>query len=126
MACTNCSQPAPAELMAAITGIHTYLFRLEQAMTSAAEGITGLGAKFDAVAAIAADIQSDFAAFREAMEAQRGQLDAEGRAALDQANERADAAVERLRELDVSVGDADGSDTPPPPTEPTEPAEPTG
>jgi uncharacterized coiled-coil protein SlyX len=79
--------------------ITTRLDALEALMATAAEQITALSAKVD-------DIAADFAAFAAAMTAERENLTEAGQAALD-------AATAKLDALDVAVGDADGSDTPP-------------
>lgn len=86
---------------------------LEELMATAAEQISQLGTKIENLGSVTTDIASDFAAFRAAMEAERETLSASGQAALDDANAKADAAAAKLAELDVAVGDADGSDTPP-------------
>ena len=83
-------------------------------MATAAEQITALSSKVDALAATTADIHADFTAFKEAMEAERENLSAAGQAALDEANTKLDTAQAALGDLDVAVGDADGSDNPPP------------
>lgn len=86
---------------------------LEEAMARQDEAITELGNKFDTLGGVVADIHSDFRAFRDAMTAERENLSEAGVAALEQANAKADATTARLSELDVEVGDADGSDVPP-------------
>jgi hypothetical protein len=92
---------------------------LEVHMTTQAEAIAGLGAKVDGLTALTTDILADFNAFKDAMTTERENLTAAGQAALDEANAKTDAAQAKLTELDVAVGDADGSDTAtPPPVEP--------
>lgn len=99
------------------------LTRLEQSMATQAETITELGNRFETLGNVVADIAADFAAFRQAMEAERERLSDAGQAALDEANMKADATAAKLTNLDVEVGDADGSDTPPvePQPEPEQP-----
>jgi hypothetical protein len=46
------------------------------------------------------------------MEADRENLSDAGQAALDAANAKADSLRQQLTDLDVAVGDADGSDIP--------------
>lgn len=94
---------------------------LEAMMATQAEALTELGNRFDNLGGVVGDIASDFAAFRQAMEAERETLSDAGQAALDEANAKADATTQKLADLDVSVGDADGSDTPPVEPGPTEP-----
>jgi hypothetical protein len=89
------------------------LNRMESTMTTAAEQITALGTKVDGIGNVLTDVSADFAAFRAAMEADRERLSEAGQAALDEANAKADAAAAKAAELDVAVGDADGSDVPP-------------
>jgi hypothetical protein len=80
--------------------ILTKIDTLEALMATAAEQITALSAKVD-------DIAADFAALVAALAAERENLTPAGQEALD-------AATAKLDALDVAVGDADGSDTPPP------------
>jgi hypothetical protein len=99
-----------------ITDLHAlteHLPRLESLMATATEQITELGTKIENIGNVTSDIANDFAAFRAAMEAERETLSASGQAALDDANAKADAAAAKLADLDVAVGDADGSDNPP-------------
>jgi uncharacterized coiled-coil protein SlyX len=77
------------------------LTSLEERVATAAEQITALSAKVD-------DIAADFTALVTALNAERENLTEAGQAALDAANAKLEA-------LDVAVGDADGSDTPPAP-----------
>lgn len=99
---------------------------LEAQMATAAQQIQQLGTKVEGVGNVAADILADFRTFRDAMIADRENPTAAGQAAIDRANANLDAAVAKLTDLDVAVGDADGSDTPAPPVEePTDPATPT-
>ena len=90
---------APLVLGFDLTAITTRLDALEATVATAAEQINTLSAKVD-------DIASDFAALVAALAAERENLTEAGQAALDQATAKLDA-------LDVAVGDADGSDTPP-------------
>lgn len=105
-----------------ITEVLTRLSRLETDMASAAEQITELGNKVEGVGAVLADVAADFAAFRQAMEAERENLTEAGQAALNEATAKAEVAAQRASDLDVAIGDADGSDLPTEPTDPTEPA----
>ena len=107
-----------------LTGISEGLTRLAQleiihnleelsSMAKQAEEISKLGGRFDELATVVTDIRNDYEALRTAMEADRENLSPDGQAALDVAQGKADAARQRLLDLDVAVGDADGSDTPP-------------
>lgn len=89
------------------------LHRMERTMATQAQTIAELGNRFDQLGTVVGDIAADFAAFRTAMEAEREELSEAGVAALDEANAKADSTTQKLADLDVSVGDADGSDTPP-------------
>lgn len=95
-------------------------------MAKQSEEIGKLGGKFDSLAAVVTDIHSDFEALRAVLEAERDNLSPDGQAALDAANAKADALAQQLTDLDVEVGDADGSDIPTgggeEPTEETPPA----
>lgn len=84
-------------------------------MAHASDQINDLSSKIDALGGVITDVHSDFEALRAAMEADRENLSAAGQAALDAANAKADAVAQQLRDLDVEVGDADGSDIPTPP-----------
>ena len=95
-----------------LSAVHARFDILEALMATAAEEITALTGRFDALNAVVVDIHADFLAFRDAMLAERENLTAAGQAALDHATERADAAAAALGALDTEVGDADGSDTP--------------
>jgi hypothetical protein len=76
---------------------------LEDHMSQETEAFASLEAKLD-------DLIADVRAL---LEAERGNLSPEGQAAADALNAKLDA-------FDAEVGDADGSDTPPPPpVEPT-------
>lgn len=105
------------ELLHALSNRLQYL---EDQMATTAEQIDALATKVDGVGTVAADILADFRAFKLAVEADREEPTEAIQAALDRANERIDANVAKLTELDVEVGDADGSDTPPvePPVDP--------
>jgi len=106
------------DAIAAIERIETKIDNLGALMATAAEQVNALSTKVDALAATTADIHADFVALTTAMNAERENLTATGQAAVDQANAKLDAATAALADLDVAVGDADGSDTPPPPAEP--------
>lgn len=81
-------------------------------MANASEQINELSTKIDTLGAVVTDVHSDFEALRAAMEADRENLSAAGQAALDAANAKADSLAQKLTDLDVEVGDADGSDIP--------------
>jgi len=83
-------------------------------MATAKQQIDALSTKVDGLSAVTADVAADFNAFKTAMEAERDNLSDEGQAALDAANAKLDAARAQLNDLDVAVGDADGSEVPPP------------
>lgn len=97
--------------------VEAALSRLETAMATGAEQISQLSAKVDTLSSVTTDIAADFAAFKTAMEAERENLTAAGQAALDEANAKLGQVSGKLADLDVAIGDADGSDTPP--AEPT-------
>lgn len=84
-------------------------------MATAAEQIALLTARVDTLGALVTDVAADFAAFKDAMEAERENLTPTGQAALDSANASLDNLATGLSNLDVAVGDADNSDVPPPP-----------
>ncbi len=96
-----CCTPAPDTALAALVLILNKLESLEASVATAAEQIATLSAKVD-------DIAADFTALVTALNAERENLTEAGQAALDTANAKVDA-------LDLAVGDADGSDTPPAP-----------
>jgi hypothetical protein len=89
------------EIFGLVRETHAKVLEIGAQMATAAEQINALGVKID-------DIAADFEALRDAMEAERENLSPSGQAALDAASQKLDA-------LDTSVGDADGSDTPPEP-----------
>lgn len=97
----------------AIERIETKIDTLGALMATAAQQIDALSTKVDGLSAVTADIHADFTALKDAMEAERENLTAAGQAALDAANAKADATAQQLADLDVAVGDADGSDVPP-------------
>lgn len=92
--------------------IESATIRMETWMATAAEQINNLTGKVDGLGAVVGDIASDFAAFRDAMLAERENLTESGQAALDNANTSLENVKARLDELDLAVGDADGSDVP--------------
>lgn len=98
--------------------LHKQIRQQGELMATAAEQITALGTKIETLSGVTGDIAADFAAFRAAMEAGRENLSPTGQAALDDANAKADTAAAKLADLDVAVGDADGSDTPAEPGNP--------
>jgi uncharacterized coiled-coil protein SlyX len=119
MACT-CCQPAPVDnSLQALLLILSRFDALEALVATAAEQIDALTARVDAQGALLTDVAADFAAFKTAMEAERENLTAAGQAAVDRANASLDSVGQRLTDLDIAVGDADGSDTPPVEPEPT-------
>lgn len=88
-----------AQQFLGIDRVLNHLHRLENLMATATEQLNQLNAKVDD---IAADVQ--------VLATKSGQLDAEGQAALDR-------LTGKLSDLDVQVGDQDGSDTPASPGE---------
>ena len=91
------------ELRYTIHGIPDYteqLNRLESMMANEAEQINALSAKVD-------DLVSDVRAALEILRAERDNLGEAGQAAFDELAAKVDA-------FDTEIGDADGSDTPPP------------
>ncbi len=95
----GCGHVQPIVVTVDLTPVIDRLNQLEVRMATAAEQIDALSAKVD-------DIAADFAALVTALNAERENLTEAGQAALDAANAK-------LTALDVAVGDADGSDTPP-------------
>lgn len=81
-------------------------------MAKQSEEIGKLSGKFDDLSTVVTDIHSDFEALRTVMESERDNLSPEGAAALDAANAKADSLRQQLEDLNVAVGDADGSDIP--------------
>lgn len=106
-----------AEILAALEQME------QRIMTTQEEAFATLGARVDATKALAEDILADFNALLAALAAERENLTPAGQAAFDAALGKADAADAALSAVDVAVGDADGSDTPPAP-EPTPEPEP--
>lgn len=92
--CGHATDPAHAAFVLILT-------RLETLMTTQAEAFAALSTKID-------DIKADFTALLEQLAAERENLSEAGQAALD-------ALTAKVDDLDTSVGDADGSDAPPPP-----------
>src|SRR5687767_11449281 len=76
---------------------------MEARMTQETDAINALSAKVD-------DLIGDVRAALDILRTERDSLGAEGQAALDTLTAKVDA-------FDTEVGDADGSDTPPPPPE---------
>jgi outer membrane murein-binding lipoprotein Lpp len=103
------------EIFQLIRETHLKVSEIGVQMATAAEQINELTTKVDNLAAVTADIHADFIAFRDAMQAERENLTPAGQAALDAANTSLDNATGALTDLDVEVGDADGSDNPPVP-----------
>ena len=77
-------------------------------MATAAEQIQALDAKVTAMGTVLTDIKGDFDALLAAMNAERENLTAGGQAAIDLANENADARAAQLADLDTAVGEHDG------------------
>jgi uncharacterized coiled-coil protein SlyX len=80
-----------------VADLHRILTRLEHDMATAAEQLDTLSAKFDDMAA---DVRAVFE--------ERKNLSEDGQAALDR-------LAAKVNAFDTEVGDADGSDNPPPP-----------
>ena len=98
---------APLVIGIDLTALQAQLTEMEnRIMTTQAEA-------FAAVTAQLADIKADLVAKLDALAAERENLSAAGQAAFDE-------LVAAVSDLDVTVGDADGSDTP---AEPEVPAE---
>lgn len=106
-----------------LAGLDTALHRLARleiitslkelsTMAKQSDAIKDLGTRFDSLSGVVTDIHSDFEALRAVMESERENLSEAGQAALDAANAKADAVAQQLTDLDVEVGDADGSDIP--------------
>jgi len=91
---------APLVIGIDLTTIHTRLDHLEHLMTTQAEALTAVAAQID-------DIKADFTALLTQLAAERENLTEAGQAALD-------TLLAKVADLDVAVGDADGSDTPEP------------
>jgi hypothetical protein len=108
----QCCTPTPIVVQVDLTPVLARLNTLEELVTNAAEGIAALSAKTDAAVALVADIKADFDALLAAMAAERENLTEAGQQALDAANAKVDDLAARLGDLDVAVGDGDGSDTP--------------
>ena len=89
---------------------------LEELMATAADQINALSTRVDGISAVVTDVHADFSALVAALQAERENLSESGQAALDAANAKLDQAATQLTDLDVAVGDADGSDTPVEPT----------
>lgn len=81
-------------------------------MGKQSDEISKLGTRFDNLSSVVTDIHSDFEALRAVMTAERENLSEAGQAAVDAANAKADQVAQQLTDLDVEVGDADGSDIP--------------
>ena len=97
---------APISIAIDLTALMSRLDLLEaRLMTTQAEAFAALSAKID-------DIKADFTALLTTLAAERENLTDAGQAALDELTAKVDA-------LDLAVGDADGSDTPPAEPEPT-------
>lgn len=83
-----------------VADLNRILTRLERNMATAAEQLNDLSTKFD-------DLVNDVRAALAALAAERENLTTTGQAALDTLTAKVDA-------FDTEVGDADGSDNPPP------------
>jgi hypothetical protein len=94
---------------------------MEETVATTAAQVDQLTTKVDTLSTVTGDVLADFRAFRDAMVADRENPTEAEQAAIDRANASIDNAAARLGELDVEVGDADGSDIPATPDEPVEP-----
>lgn len=91
---------APIVFGVDISAVLTRLDLMEdRIMTTQADAFAALSARID-------DIKADFTALLAQLAAERENLTPAGQTALDELTAKVDA-------LDVAVGDADGSDTPP-------------
>lgn len=120
MGCCSCNHdPSTEAILASLNLILVKTIHLEELMATAAEQIAALTTRVEAQGVLLVDVAADFEAFKTAMEAERENLTAAGQAALDAANVALDGVATSLTNLDIAIGDADGSDVPPPPPEPT-------
>lgn len=111
--CRRCTRYALQRIEDALTrmeGQLAPLMGIEVLMATAVEEITNLTERIEALGGVVVDTFADFRAFLAAVEADRNALPPELQAALVRANTSVDDLSARLRELDVAVGDADGSD----------------
>lgn len=98
-----------------LSGLYAYLDqRFGEIMTSQAEAFAALAANDAALLAAVQDVAADFAALVAAMAVERENLTEAGQAAFDAAQAKSAELSAALAALDTAVGDADGSDTPPP------------
>lgn len=118
MGCCHCDAPAPVVVTVDLTPVLARLDSLEAFVATAAEQIDALSVKIDAQGALVTDIKNDFDALLVAMAAERENLTEAGQAALDAATGKLEVNAAKLADLDVAVGDNDGSDAPPPAPEP--------
>jgi hypothetical protein len=94
-------------------------------MATTADRITELSGRFDSLSTNASDMFADFVAFRDRLQADLAQAIADRNiptAEVEASLAAFDAKIEehraRLGELDVAIGDADGSDAPVNPDQP--------
>lgn len=110
--CCNCqngpSQDGPSAVVA-FTYILQALTRIEAHVATIDETLAAQSAALDTVAAQLADLAADVAVLVS------GELSTEQQAAADSITAKLTALTESLAALDTSVGDRDGSDTPPEP-----------
>lgn len=115
--------PSPSTLEAILSAV----LRLEASMATTAERITELSGRFDTLSTNTSDLFNDFVAFRDRVQADLAQAiadrnvpTAEVEASLAEFDAKIEQHRARLGELDVEIGDADGSDTPVNPDQPGE------
>jgi uncharacterized coiled-coil protein SlyX len=96
----GCGQLQPIVVTVDLTAVLARLDQLEATMANEAEQLNALSAKID-------DVISDVRAALAILTAERDNLGTEGQVALDALTAKVDA-------FDAEVGDADGSDVPPP------------
>jgi hypothetical protein len=110
--CAQCVLRRIEDALTRIEGRTALLIGIEVQMATAIEEITKLTERIDALGGVVVDTFADFRALRAAMDADRNALTPDLQAALNRANTSVDGLHARLRELDVAVGEADGSDNP--------------
>lgn len=103
---------ATAEVLGEILG---RLIRIEGKVDTAAQQIEALTAQSAAQGAQLTDLRNDVIAMREILEAERENLSPDAQSKMDALVAEQNARSAQIADLDLEVGDADGSDTPAPP-----------